>query len=80
MYFLQVEFLLDEEGWKDEAKGVIKDIEAYVKVNKAKYQGDDMTIVISDCECSQRASPHQQPDIPQPRDQGGQGVHGPAQL
>jgi len=22
---------LDEEGWKDEAKGVIKDIEAYVK-------------------------------------------------
>jgi len=27
----QVEFLLDEEGWKDEAKGVIKDIEAYVK-------------------------------------------------
>jgi len=27
----QVEFLLDEEGWKDEAKGVIKDIESYVK-------------------------------------------------
>ena len=23
---------MDEEGWKDEAKGVIKDIEAYVKV------------------------------------------------
>lgn len=27
----QVEILLDEEGWKDEAKGVIKDIESYVK-------------------------------------------------
>jgi len=26
----QGEFLLDEEGWKDEARGVIRDIEAYV--------------------------------------------------
>ena len=29
-YPFQGEFLLDEEGWKDEAAGVIKDIAAYV--------------------------------------------------
>ena len=28
--FSQVEFLLDEAGWKDEAAGVIKDISSYV--------------------------------------------------
>lgn len=27
----QGEFLLDEEGWKDEARGVIQDISAYVR-------------------------------------------------
>ena len=31
IYFIKVEILLDEEGWKDEARGVIKDIESYVK-------------------------------------------------
>ena len=28
---MQGEFLLNEEGWKDEARGVIQDISSYVK-------------------------------------------------